>query len=612
MDLYIKKQSAIGNQQNSYQPSAISRQFLEHFVADKTSVTATQSTDCRKPRAESQYCRLLIGSIIFCCLLISFNAAAQNLPQFTDITQAAGIDFIHNTGAFGKKYLPETMGSGCAFIDYNNDGWQDILLVNGKDWEGKPGSPPVTGKGHQKGQTMALYRNNRDSTFTDVTESAGLAIPLYGMGAAVADYDNDGDSDIYISALEIDRLFQNRGDGTFVDVTEAAGIHNPSFGTSCAWFDYNNDGHLDVYVANYVEWSIENDLFCTLDGINKSYCTPESYTGQSSKLFRNRGNGTFADVSRIARIEDNTSKSLGVCIFDYNADGLPDIFEANDTQPNKLYQNNGDGTFIETGMLAGIAYNESGVATGAMGIDAADYDRTGKESLVIGNFSNEMLNLYHNEGDFFIDDAPAAHIGNATLLTLTFACFFFDFDLDGNLDIFTANGHVENDINAIQSQVSYAQPPHLFHNDSDGKFTEAVHKVGADLAKPMVGRGAAYGDIDNDGDWDLLVTTSNGPAYLFRNDGGSRNGWIKIQLVGKTSNRDGIGAQIRITSALGTQTRTVKSGSSYCSQSELTAIFGISDNPIIETIEVTWPSGAVSTRKNVKPNQQIRIEEGTP
>ena len=539
--------------------------------------------------------------LIFCCsLLFSLNTVAQPLPQFTDITHEADIDFVHNTGAFGQKYLPETMGSGCAFIDYDTDGWQDILLVNGKDWEGEP---------TQKRQTMALYRNDRDGTFTDVTETAGLATPLYGIGVAVADYDNDGDRDIYISTLETDRLFQNNGDGTYVDVTEAAGIHNPGFGTSCAWFDYNKDGHLDLYVANYVDWSRENDLFCTLDGINKSYCTPESYTGQSSKLFRNRGDGTFADVSRIARIEDNTSKSLGVCIFDYNADGLPDIFEANDTQPNKLYQNNGDGTFIESGMLAGIAYNESGVATGAMGIDAADYDRIGKESLVIGNFSNEMLNLYHNEGDFFIDDAPVAHIGNATLLTLTFACFFFDFDLDGNLDIFTANGHVENDINAIQTQVTYAQPPHLFHNDSQGKFTDVLHKVGADLAKPMVGRGGAYGDIDNDGDWDLLVTTSNGPAHLFRNEDGNRNAWIKIQLVGRTSNRDGIGAQIRITSALGTQTRTVKSGSSYCSQSELTAIFGINDDPIIQTIEVKWPSGAVSTRKHVKPNQQIRIEE---
>lgn len=552
-------------------------------------------------RSSAIYCAFFL--ICYCGWVATLTAPAQTLPQFTDITREAGIDFVHNTGAYGKKYLPETMGSGCAFLDYDTDGWQDILLVNGKDWAGKP---------TQKRQTMALYRNNQDGTFTDVTESAGLAVPLYGMGVAVADYDNDGDPDIYISALETDRLFQNGGDGTFVDVTETAGIRNPGFGTSCAWFDYNKDGHLDVYVANYVEWTIENDIFCTLDGTNKSYCTPESYTGQSSKLFRNRGDGTFLDVSRIARIEDSTSKSLGVCIFDYNADGLPDIFEANDTQPNKLYQNNGDGTFIEAGMLAGIAYNESGVATGAMGIDAADYDRTGRESLVIGNFSNEMLNLYHNEGDFFIDDAPAAHIGNATLLTLTFACFFFDFDFDGNLDIFTANGHVETDINAIQSQVTYAQLPHLFHNNGQGRFTDAIHKVGTDLATPMVGRGGAYGDIDNDGDWDLLITTSNGPAYLFRNDGGNRNAWIKIQLVGKTSNRDGIGAEIRVTSALGTQTRTVKSGSSYCSQSELTAIFGIDSDTTIETIEVRWPSGTVSTRQNIKPNQHIRIEEDAP
>ncbi|RKU06872.1 CRTAC1 family protein [Candidatus Poribacteria bacterium] len=546
-------------------------------------------------------------TLLYCCLFFSLNAASQNLPplgvEFTDITRAAGIDFIHNSGAFGQKYLPETMGAGCAFIDYNTDGWQDIVLVNGKDWEGKP-----TGKR----QTMALYRNNQDGTFTDVTKAAGLAIPLYGMGIAVADYDNDGDPDIYISCLETDKLFQNNGDATFTDVTEAAGIDNPGFGTSCAWFDYNKDGHLDLYVANYVKWSRENDLFCTLDGINKSYCTPESYQGQASKLFKNRGNGTFVDVSRSARIEDKTSKSLGVCIFDYNADGLPDIFEANDTQPNKLYQNNGDGTFIETALEVGVSHDEKGVATGAMGVDAADYDRTGRESLVIGNFSNEMLNLYHNDGDFFLDEAPAAQIGNATLLTLTFACFFFDFDLDGNLDIFTANGHVETDINAIQSQVTYAQPPHLFHNNAQGKFTETVNKVGADLAKPIVGRGAAYGDIDNDGDWDLLLTSSNGPAHLFRNDGGNHNAWIKIQLVGQKSNRDGIGAQIRITSALGTQTRTIKSGSSYCSQSELTGIFGVHNDRIIEKIEVIWPSGTISTRKNIKPNQRIRIEEEAP
>ena len=275
-------------------------------------------------------------------LFLAFQSsdASDHLPQFVDITKEAGIDFVHNSGAFGEKYLPETMGSGCAFIDYDNDNWQDLLLVNGKDWEDHP-----TGKL----QTMRLYRNTGTGAFIDVTKKAGLDVPLYGMGVAVADYDNDGDADFYISCLEDDRLFQNQGDGTFSDVTVSSGIKNPGFGTSCAWFDYDRDGNLDLYVANYVEWTIETDIFCTLDGTNKSYCTPESYKGQSSRLFKNRGDGTFADVSRIARIEDPESKSLGVCIFDFDDDGFPDIFEANDTQPNKLYRNNGDGTFIEMG-----------------------------------------------------------------------------------------------------------------------------------------------------------------------------------------------------------------------------------------------------------------------
>ena len=541
-------------------------------------------------------------AILICLTAMPIQEAiAEPLPQFVEVTKAAGIDFVHNSGAFGKKYLPETMGAGCAFIDYNNDGWQDILLVNGKDWPGHS-----TGKG----QTVSLYRNNQNGTFTDATENAGLAVPLYGMGVAVADYDNDKDDDLYISCLETDRLFQNQGDGKFVDVTTKSGIHNPGFGTSCAWFDYDKDGNLDLYVANYVEWTIETDLFCTLDGVNKAYCTPESYEGQSSRLFRNRGDGTFADVSRLARIEDPTSKSLGVCAFDYNGDGWLDIFEANDTQPNKLYQNNRDGTFIETGMIAGVAYNESGTATGAMGIDAGDYDGSGKESLVIGNFSNEMMNLYHNEGDFFIDDAPVANIGNPSLLTLTFSCFFFDFDLDGKIDIFAANGHVENEINAVQSEVTYPQVPHLFQNGGNGTFTEVVKSLGSALQKPVVGRGAAYGDIDNDGDWDLLVTTSNGPTHLYRNDGGNRNRWIKLKLIGTKSNRNGIGAKITVKSKSGTQTRTIKSGSSYCSQSELSAIVGLGTDSQVDTIRVVWPSGMVDVLVNVRPNQSLIITEG--
>ena len=531
---------------------------------------------------------------------IQSTIAAETLPQFVDITREAGIDFVHNTGAFGKKYLPEEIASGCAFIDYDNDGWQDILLVNGKDWQGHP-----TGRR----QTMGLYRNNQDGTFTDVTETAGLAVELYGLGVAVADYDNDGDADLYTSCLGADRLFQNQGDGTFVDATEPAGIDNPGLGTSCAWLDYDRDGNLDLFVANYVEWTPETNLFCTLDGVNQSYCGPRSYQGQASKLFRNRGNGTFTDVSRIALIEDSTSKSLGVCVFDYNEDGFPDIFEANDTQPNKLYQNNGDGTFIERGMLAGIAYDERGVARGAMGIDAGDYDGNGRESLVIGNFSNEMMNLYHNEGEFFIDDAPIANIGYSSLLTLTFGCFFFDFDLDGKLDIFAANGHIENDINAVQSEVTYAQPPHLFHNIGNGQFEDVAPKVGSDLQKPIVGRGAAYGDIDNDGDWDVLVNASNAAARLYRNDGGNRNNWIKLKLIGTKSNRSGIGAKITVQAKSGTQTRTLKSGASYCSQSELTAIFGVRDAPQIDSITVQWDSGDANQLVNVEPNQSLTITQ---
>lgn len=542
------------------------------------------------------------GSFVFILIvLIAGWSRAQTLPRFVETAERAGIDFVHNTGAFGEKYLPETMGSGCAFIDYDGDGWQDILLVNGKDWPGHP-----TGKR----ETCALYHNKGDGNFADVTMAAGLNAKLYGMGVAVADYDNDGYDDIYISALGSDHLFRNRGDGTFADVTKSAGIENPGFGTSCAWLDYDKDGNLDIYVANYVEWTIETDIFCTLDGTNKSYCTPESYKGQSSRLFWNRGDGTFADVTRIARVEDATSKALGVCIFDYNGDGWSDIFEADDTQPNKLYQNNGDGTFIERGMLTGFAYNENGVATGAMGIDAGDYDGSGVESIVLGNFSNEMMNLYHNETNIFIDDAPVANLGRSSLLTLTFACFFFDFDLDGRLDVFAANGHVEPEINSVQRDVTYAQPPHLFRNVGDGQFEDVASSVGPDLAKPMVGRGGAYGDIDNDGDWDLLVTTSDGPVRLWRNDGGNQNNWIKLKFRGTKGNRNGIGTKVTISSASGTQMRTLKSGGSYASQCELALIFGIGADAEVGSIKVEWPSGTVDRLQDVNPNQVILVEEG--
>ncbi len=367
--------------------------------------------------------------------------------QFTDITKQAGIRFTHNNGAFGKKFLPETMGAGCAFLDYNNDGWQDILLINGMDW-----------RGHRRGPSYpALYRNNKNGTFTDVTREAGLAVEMYGMGVAVGDYDNDGFEDIYISCLGPGHLFRNLGNGKFVDVTQKAKISNSDFASSCAWLDYDRDGRLDLFICNYVQWSMETDIFCTLDGISKSYCTPESYKGASSRLYHNLGDGTFEDVTQKAGLLDPTSKSLGVAVLDCNNDGWPDLLIANDTQPNKLYVNNKNGTFSERGVTAGIAYSEDGTVRGAMGVDSGDYDGSGFASLVIGNFSNEMLNLYHNEGNgLFLDEAPTSTVGQASLLTLAFGCFFFDVDLDGKMDIFVADGHVETDINRVQKRVIYA------------------------------------------------------------------------------------------------------------------------------------------------------------
>jgi hypothetical protein len=526
---------------------------------------------------------------------------------YRDVTAAAGVRFEHHNGRSGNKWLPETLGSGCAFFDYNNDDWPDILLINSKPW---------TPAGGQK-ITSKLYRNNRNGTFTDATAEAGLAIEMYGMGVAAGDYDNDGSLDLYITTLDGDRLFHNEGNGTFRDVTKQAGIANARFGTSVAWLDYDRDGLLDVFVDNYVDWSPEKDLWCSLDGETKSFCTPESYNGVSSVLYRNLGNGRFADMTKQAGLFDPTSKALGIAVFDYDNDGFPDIFQANDTQPNKLYRNKGDGTFEDIGVSAGVAFAEDGRARGAMGVDAADYDGSGRPHLVIGNFSNEMITLYHNEGTgLFVDEAPASAVGRESLLSLTFAMFFFDYDLDSRLDIFAANGHLDEEINNVQPNVQYAQPPLLFRNAGGGKFVRIGSEddgAGApekpDLFQPLVARGAAYGDYDRDGDLDLLVSTNNGPAHLFRNDGGNANSYLRVKFVGKRSNRAGIGAVARVKSASGEQWRAVHSGSSYMSQSDLPLTFGLGKDAIVERLEIVWPSGARQAMQQVEPNKLIVVEE---
>jgi hypothetical protein len=532
--------------------------------------------------------------------LLSWYVSAQQI-QYRDITAKAGINFKHNDGAFGKKYLPETMGPGCAFIDYDNDGWPDILLINGENWPGHPGTAT----------TPKLYHNNHDGTFTDVTRKAGLAVPMYGMGAAIGDYDNDGFDDIFISALGQSHLFHNNGNGTFTDVTKSAGLYGTTgFSTSAAWVDYDRDGKLDLVVANYVDWSEKGDLFCTIDGTHKSYCTPESYKGSTPRLWHNLGNGKFEDATQRATLYDPNSKGLGIAILDANGDGWPDILLANDTQPNKLYINQHDGTFAEKGVSAGIAFSEDGVARAGMGVDAADYDRSGKPSIIITNFANQMLSLYHNEGnDLFVDNAPTSEVGRATLVTLGFGCFFFDYDNDGWQDIFVADGHIEDAIERVQKRVRYAEPPHLFRNLRGGKFQEVTQTLGAEFASPKVARGAAFADVDNDGFLDILLTTNGGRAYLFHSRNGTNHS-LRIKLVGTKSNRDGIGASVRVISGKDDQTKTVHSGSSYLSQSELTLTFGLSSATEADSVEINWPSGQVDKLANINAGQTVAIQEG--
>ena len=529
-------------------------------------------------------------------------ASAPQVPavHFTDVTAKAGIRFVHNAGKAGKKWLPETMGAGSAFFDADGDGWQDILLINGKDW-----SP------HGRRTTAALYRNNHDGTFTDITRGSGLDIEIYGLGVAVADYDNDGREDVYITALDGDHLFHNEGGGKFRDVTRESGIHNAAFGASATWFDYDRDGKLDLFVANYVQWDAKDDLWCSLDGATKSYCTPESYKGTSSKLYHNLGNGKFEDVTAKAGLGDASSKSLGAAVIDYDNDGWPDLFVANDTQPNKLYHNNRNGTFTEEGLRAGVAFSEDGVARGAMGVDAADYDRSGRTHLLVGNFSNQMLGLYHNEGNgLFVDEAPRSAVGRASLLSLTFGCFFFDYDLDGWPDIFAANGHIDEEIGRVQPRIAFREAPLLFRNTGGGRFENVSSAVGPDFARPVVARGAAYADFDRDGDLDILMGTNGGPACLLRNDGGNRNHWLTLRLVGTRSNRDAIGAVVRLESASGRQMQTVHSGSSYCSQSDLALTFGLGQDPAATAIEIAWPSGAKDRVSRLAANQFVTIREG--
>jgi hypothetical protein len=545
-------------------------------------------------------------------------AAASNLPllralgpalaptpsagfRLVDVTASAGIQFQHNSGAFGGKFLPETLGSGCAFLDYDRDGWQDILLINGMDWPGH----------RQRRSTLRLYHNNGNGTFSDVTSRAGLDLEMYGMGVAVGDYDNDGFPDILVTCVGQNRLLHNTGKGTFVDVTNASGLGKRlAFSTSALWFDYDRDGLLDLFVCNYVKWSPEHDVFCSLDGKHKSYCTPEAYRGETCWLFHNRGNGTFEDVTASSGIFDSSSKSLGVAMLDEGRSGWPDLLVANDTQPNKLYRNQHNGTFKDAAVEVGLAFSSEGKARAGMGVDIADFTNSGHSGVAITNFDNEMTGLYEFAGKTYEDIAAQAGVGLASRNSLGFGCVFLDANLDGWLDLAVVNGHIDETVRNIRGNVGYAQPPQLFLNHDKGKFRDVTGEVGGGFDQPKVGRGLAYADFDRDGDLDLLLTTNNGPAYLYRNDQLAGNRSIRFRLVGTKSNRDGIGAIISVFSNGLSQSRMVKSGSSYLSQSELPLTFGLEKSDRVERAVITWPSGRTEEFKNLAAGRCYECTEG--
>ena len=525
---------------------------------------------------------------------LTAEGQAPSGPGFrlVDVTGQSGLAFRHNNGAYGGTLLPETLGAGCAFLDYDNDGWQDVLLVNGMDWPG-----------HKKQRsTLRLYRNNRNGTFSDVTRAAGLDVELYGMGVAVGDYDNDGFPDVLVTCVGQNRLFRNTGRGTFVDSTKASGLDGRTgLSTSAMWVDIDRDGHLDLFVCNYVKWSLENDVFCSADGKRKSYCTPEAYRGDTCWLFRNRGNGTFEDVTATCGIFDSSSKALGVALVDHDQDGWPDIFVANDTQPNKLYRNLRNGRFRDVALEAGVALSEDGKARAGMGVDVAYLDASGRPSIAVTNFEGEMVGLYSasQQAGIYRDTAATSGVGAASRNRLGFGCAFADFDLDGAVDLVVANGHIDATVRNIRSGVGHAQAPHLFLQQGGGRFRDIASELGGAFASPRIGRGLACGDFDRDGDVDLLLTTNNGPALLLRNDQLAGNKSIRLRLTGTTSNRDAIGALVRVYHGGTSQARMVKGGSSYLSQSELPLTFGVGRRDRVDRLVVTWPNGRSEDYANV-------------
>ena len=543
---------------------------------------------------------LLIVSGIHGILIASVRADSH--IQFVDVTQEAGIHYKHVDGRSGQKYFMETLGSGAAFFDYDGDSDPDLYFVNGA---------PLPGYISRETPTNCLYQNNGDGTFTDVTEKAGVGDTGYGHGCAVGDYNNDGQLDLYVTNYGVNRLYRNNGDGTFTEVAESAGVTEPRWSTSSAFADYDGDGNLDLYVVNYIVFDIDENPWCGFKekGI-RAYCEPDNFTAQSDTLYRNNGDGTFTDVTKTAGIYNPTGKGLGIVWGDYNNDGAPDIYVANDSTENLFYHNIGDGTFEEVGFMIGVALSEDGAAENGMGTAFGDWNNDGWLDLTVTNYAQQTNTLYHNDTDgFFTDTTATTKTAQITYPYLGWATAFIDYDNDGYQDLFVANGHLHENLAELGQEGTYGQRNLLFQNNANNTFTEVSETLGAGMKLRDVSRGATFADYDLDGDIDIVVTNSNTAPRLLRNDGGNRKNYLQIRLTATKGSTDAIGARVKITTGNLTQTREVRSGDGYLSQQDFTLHFGIGDYEQVDSIEVRWQSGTKQLIGSVSANQVLSLEE---